>query len=87
MIVKNWSERVTLAQKRKRFTPDDKQRAGLWAYCAVGENPKIVRHNFGAGAPIETKAHDLGLEFLNAVKRGWFYKAEKLLKQIQRLKQ
>ena len=80
-----WQDRVTRAQKHKQFTSDDLVKAGLWKFCAISENPKIMRQ--GAGVPYGTKAKELGLEFQNAVMHGWFYKAEKLLKQIQRLKQ
>jgi len=89
MIIPNWIERITLAKRRKGFTNIDREAAGSWRSCAVSENPKIaVRFSLSDpfSGPYNPRARKLGMQFLEAVKKNYYFKAEKLLKQIKRLR-
>ena len=80
---KSWALRIEAAEKRGRFTEQDKDKAQSWNTCAVGE-----RHGWPSGlifTELRREEINLGGHFLHVVVRDDFAEAKRLYLAIQAL--
>ena len=79
-----WEKRLLRARKHGSFARIDKEKAGAWPTCAVGERFKIQ----GLSLPhyVSEQVACLGHDFMNAVKADDVYVAVHLYDQIQHAK-
>ena len=80
-----WDERITRAEKRGRFTEDDRWCAANFSTCAVGENADSYRPRWsGSSVPLDLKLFEYGYDFDEAVRIDNIPKARKLYGRIQK---
>lgn len=87
---KPWSERITAAEKRGKFTDREIDIARSWTTCAVGEkrnySEAIMKlDNDAFDKFMETQECKLGLSFSWAVDAHDFTNAERLYEEIMAL--
>ncbi len=68
-----WTDRLAAAVKRGKFTTEDKNLAGNWVSCAVGEAPRsvtkvTVRFDPKGTRPEDNDLEELGMQFYEAVR-------------------
>jgi len=78
----NWHKRIDAAEKRGRFTEDDKHRADNWVTCACGEQDKRIPRFMGE--PTDEGLQHLGYQFSGAIGATDFGKARTTLARIER---
>lgn len=84
-----WAKRITAAKKRGHFTERERQLAGMWNCCAIGEAVGYPATEHLAFKLMGTKPllerTDAGIAFCNAVGKNDFASARKILSEIRAL--
>jgi hypothetical protein len=65
--VKRWDQRVLEAEKRKAFTPEDKNLCILWTNCAISEVDQRIPRKPDTGAPLDFYLKTFGADFMSQV--------------------
>ena len=81
MIELTWNDRINRARKNDGFTASDRELASKWNFCAVSENPKLLK--ISPEHEMYDDVFDLGTDFFLAVVYDDFNDAEEILNKLK----
>lgn len=84
MATKGWLHRIKAARKQGEFTALDREDAGGWMTCAVGEMSKRTNFHPWDVIDYDKRLEDLGVRFTNYVQENKFGLAERAYRAIKR---